>query len=156
VSCFSTSVAGEQKWLHFPTRINIHRNRISRGRSMLMVCTLLWSLKTNSVEGGCIGLSQSSTRSLVGKSEGFIGGLVLVNGPGCSVPICWNHVGRTSRRHDCYSILNLSVKFSTEFHHHYGLRIGVTGLHDKVLEFIKVFIHPWSDSFGNKLWIPVS
>jgi len=25
--------------------------------------------------------------------------------------------------------------------HHYGLRIGVTGFHDEVLEFIKVFIH---------------
>jgi len=25
--------------------------------------------------------------------------------------------------------------------HHYGLQIGVTGFCDKVLEFIKVFIH---------------
>jgi len=25
--------------------------------------------------------------------------------------------------------------------HHYGLQIGVTGFRDKVLEFIKVFIH---------------
>jgi len=140
VSCFSTSVAREWKWLRFPTHINIHRNRVSRGRSMLMVCAPLRSLKLNSIGGGWTGLSWSNTRSLVGRSEGFIGGLVLVNGPGCSVPVCWNNVGRTSRRHGCYSILNLSVKSSMEFHH-YGLWIRVAGFCDKVLEFIKVFIH---------------
>jgi len=105
-----------------------------------MVRAPLWSLKSNSVEGGWTGLSQSNTWSLVGRLEGFISGLVLVNGPGCSVPVCWNRVGRTSRRHGCYSILNLSVKSSMEFHH-YGLWIGVTSFRDKVLEFIKVFIH---------------
>jgi len=105
-----------------------------------MVHTLLWSLKLNSVEGGQTCLSQSNTQSLVGRSEGFIGGSVLVNGPGCSVPVCRNHVGRMSRRHGCYSILDLSVKSLTEFHH-YGLWIRVTGFHDNVLEFIKVFIH---------------
>jgi len=74
-----------------------------------MIRALLWSLKSNSVEGGWTGGSWSDTRSLVGRSEGFIGGSVLINGPGCSVPVRWNHVGRTSRRHGCYSILNLSV-----------------------------------------------
>ena len=140
MSCFSTSVAREQKWLRFPTSVNIHWNRVSGGRSMLMVHALLQSLKSNSVEDGGMGLSQSNTRNLVGRLEGFIGGLVLVNGPGCSVPVCWNHVRRTSRRHGCYSILNLSVKSSMGIHH-YGLWIGVTGFHDEVLEFIEVFIH---------------
>jgi len=74
-----------------------------------MVCTLLQSLKLNSVEGGWTGLSRSNTWNSVGRSEGFIDGSVLVNGPSCSVPVCWNHVGGTSRRHGCYSILNLSV-----------------------------------------------
>jgi len=69
-----------------------------------------------------------------------MGGSVLVNGPGCSVPVCWNHVRRMSRRHGCYSILNLSVESSTEFHY-YSLWIGVAGFHDKVLEFIKVLIN---------------
>jgi len=140
VSCFSTSVARERKWLHFPTSINVHRNRVSRGQSMLVICALLWSLKLNGVEGGWMGRSRSNTWSLVGRSEGFIGGSVLVNGPGCSVPVCWDHVRRTSRRHGCYSILNLSVKSSTGFHH-YGLWIRVTSFRDKVLEFIEVFIH---------------
>ena len=140
VSCFSALLAREWKQLRFPTSVNVHWNRVSGGWSMLMVCTLLQSLKSNSVEGGWTGWSQSNTRSLVGRSESFIGGSVLVNSPGCSVPVHWNHVGRTSRRHGCYSILNLSVKSLTEFHH-YGLWIRVTGFHDKVLEFIKVFIH---------------
>jgi len=140
VSCFSTLVARKWKQLCFPTSINVHRNRVSRGRSMLVVCAPLQSLKLNSVEGGWTGLSQSNTRSSIGRSESFIGGSVLVNGPGYSVPVCWNHVGRTSRRHGCYSILNLSVKSSMEFHH-YGLWIGVTSFCDKVLEFIEVFIH---------------
>jgi len=107
---------------------------------MLVIHALLRSLKLNSVEGGWMGWSQSNTRSLVGRPESFISGSVLVNGPCCSVPVCWNHVRRTSRRHGCYSILNLSVKSLTEFHH-YGLRIRVTSFHDKVLEFIEVFIH---------------
>jgi len=140
VPCFSTSVAREQKWLRFPTSVNIHRNRVSGDRSMLVIRTLLRSLKSNGIEGGCMGWSRSNTQSLVGRPKSFIGGSVLVNGPGCSVPVCWNYVGRTSRRHGCYSILNLSVKSSMEFHH-YGLRIGVTGFRDKVLEFIEVFIH---------------
>jgi len=140
VSCFSASVTRERKQLHFPTSVNIHQNRVSGGRSMLVIRAPLQSLKSNSVEGGWMGQGQSNTRSLVGRSEGFIGGSVLVNGPGCSVPVCWNHVGGMSRRHGCYSILNLSVKSSTEFHH-YGLRIGVTGFCDKVLEFVEVFIH---------------
>jgi len=105
-----------------------------------MVRAPLRSLKLNSVEGGWTGLSRSNARSSVGRLEGFIGGSVLVNGPCCSVPVCWNHVGRTSRGHGCYSILNLSVKSSTEFHH-YGLWIRVTSFRDKVLEFIMVFIH---------------
>jgi len=140
VSCFSTSVTRERKQLCFPTSINIHRNRVSGGWSVLVIRALLWSLKSNSVEGGWMGQGRSNTRSLVGRSEGFIGGSVLVNSPGCSVPVRRNHVGGMSRGHGCYSILNLSVKSSTEFHH-YGLRIGVTGFHDKVLEFIKVFIY---------------
>jgi len=107
---------------------------------MLMVHALLWSLKLNSIEGGWMGLSQSNTWGLIGRLEGFIGGSFLVNGPACSVPVCWNHVRRTSRRHGCYGVLNLRVKSSMEFHH-YGLWIGVTGFCDKVLEFIKVFIH---------------
>ena len=74
-----------------------------------MVHAPLWSLKLNGVEGGWTGRSGSSTRSSVGRPEGFISGSVLVNGPNCSVPVRWNHVGRTSRRHGCYSILNLSV-----------------------------------------------
>jgi len=74
-----------------------------------MVCAPLRSLKSNGVKGGRTGQSRSNTRSSVGRSEGFISGSVLVNGPGCSVPVHWNHVGRTSRRHGCYSILNLSV-----------------------------------------------
>ena len=119
---------------------NIHQNRVSRSRSMLVIFTLLQSMKSNSIEGGRMGLSRSNTWSLVGRPEGLIGGMVLVNGPGCSVPVCRNHVGRTSRRHGCYSILNLRVKSLMEFHH-YGLWIGVTGFPDKVLEFIKVFIH---------------
>jgi len=85
VPCFSASVAREWKQLCFPTSINIHRNRVSRGRSMLVICAPLWSLKSNSVEGGWTGLSRSNTWSLVGRSEGFISGSVLVNGPGCSV-----------------------------------------------------------------------
>ena len=109
VSCFSALVTREQKWLCFPTSINIHRNRVSRGRSMLVICAPLWSLKSNGVEGGWTGRSRSNTRSSVGRSEGFIGGLVLVNGSSCSVPVHWNHVGGMSRRHGCYSILNLSV-----------------------------------------------
>ena len=109
VPCFSTSLAREQKWLRFPTSVNIHRNRVSGDRSMLVIRTLLRSLKSNGIEGGCMGWSRSNTRSLVGRLEAFIGGLVLVNGPGCSIPVHWNHVGRTSRRHGCYSILNLSV-----------------------------------------------
>ena len=60
---------------------------------MLMVRAPLQSLKLNGVEDGWTGWSRSNTWSLVGRSEGFIGGLVLVNGPGCSVPVCWNHVG---------------------------------------------------------------
>jgi len=76
---------------------------------MLMVRAPLRSLKSNSVEGGQMGLSQSNAGGLVGRLENFIGGSVLVNGPCCSVPVCWNHVGGTSRRHGCYSILNLSV-----------------------------------------------
>ena len=109
VSCFSTSVARERKRLHFPTSINIHWNRVYRGRSMLVIRAPLRSLNSNGVEGGWTGWSRSNTRSSVGRSESFIGGSVLVNGPGCSVPVCWNHVRRTSRRHGCYSILNLSV-----------------------------------------------
>jgi len=140
VFCFSVLVAREWKWLCFLTSINIHRNRVSGSRSMLVICTLLRSLKLNSVEGGWMGLSWSNTQSSIGRLEGFIGGSVLVNGPGCSVSVCQNHIGRTFRRHGCYSILNLSVKSSMEFHH-YGLRIGVTGFHDKVLKFIKVFIY---------------
>jgi len=107
---------------------------------MLVVCALLQSLKSNSIEGGWTGLSWSNTQSLVGRLEGFIGGSVLVNGPGCSIPVCWNHVRRTSRRHGCYSILNLRVESLMEFHH-YALQIGVASFRDKVLEFIKVFIH---------------
>jgi len=57
-----------------------------------MVHALLRSLKSNSVEGGWTGQRRSSIRSLVGRSESFVGGLVLVNGPGCSVPVRWNHV----------------------------------------------------------------
>jgi len=76
---------------------------------MLVIQALLQSLKSNSVEGGWTGRSRSDTWSLVGRSEGFIGGSVLVNGPGCSVPVHWNHVGGTSRWYGCYSILNLSV-----------------------------------------------
>jgi len=53
-----------------------------------VIHALLRSLKSNGVEGGWMGLSRSNTRSLVGRSEGFIGGSVLVNGPGCSVPVC--------------------------------------------------------------------
>jgi len=140
VPCFSALVARERKWLHFPTSVNIYWNRVSRSWSMLVICALLRSLKSNSVEGGWTDLRQSNTRRMVGRLESFIGGLVLVNGPGCSVAVCWNHVGGTSRRHGCYSILNLSVKSLMEFHH-YGLRIGVTGFRDKVLEFIEVFIH---------------
>ena len=101
-----------------------------------MVCAPLQSLKFNSIEGGWTGLTQS----LVGKLEGIIGGSFLVNGPGCSIPVSQNHVRRMSRRHGGYSVLNLRVKSSTEFHH-YGLWIGVAGFHDKVLEFIEVFIH---------------
>jgi len=115
VSCFSTLVTRERKRLCIPTSINIHRNRVSMGWSMLVIHTPLQSLKLNSVEGGWTGRSRSNTQSSVGRSEGFIGGSVLVNGPGCSVPVCWNHVRRMSRRHGCYSILNLSVKSSTEF-----------------------------------------
>jgi len=140
VSCLSASVTRERKRLRVPTSINVHWNRISGGRSMLMVRAPLRSLESNSVEGGWTGRSQSDTRSSVGRLEGFVGGSVLVNGPGCSVPVRWNHVGGTSRRHGCYSILNLSVKSSTEFHH-YNLWIGVPGFCDKVLELIKVFIH---------------
>ena len=105
-----------------------------------MVRALLWSLKSNGVKGGWMGRRRSSIRSSVGRLESFIGGSVLVNGPGCSVPVHLNHVEGMSRRHGCYGILNLSVKSSTEFHH-YGLWIGVTGFCDKVLEFIEVFIH---------------
>ena len=138
--CFSASVARERKWLCFPTSVNIHWNRVSGSWSMLVICTLLWSLKSNSVEHGWTGLSWNNTQSLVGRSECFIGGSVLVNGPGCSVPVCRNHVGRTSRRHGCYSILDLSVESSTEFHH-YSLWIGVARFCDKVLEFIEVLIN---------------
>jgi len=92
VSCLSTSVAQEREWLCFPTSINVHRNRVSGGRSVLMVCTPLRSLKSNSVEGGWTGQSRSNTQSSVGRLEGFISSLVLVNGPGCSVPVHWNHV----------------------------------------------------------------
>jgi len=92
VSYFSASVAQERKQLHFPTSVNVHRNRVSRGRSMLMVRAPLRSLKLNGVEGGWTGQSRSNTRSSVGRSESFIGGSVLVNGPGCSVPVHWNHV----------------------------------------------------------------
>jgi len=109
VSCLSALVTRERKQLCFPTSINIHRNRVSGGRSMFMIRTLLRSLKLNGVERGWTGRSWSNTQSLVGRSECFIGGLVLVNGPGCSVPVRWNHVRGTSRRHGCYSILNLSV-----------------------------------------------
>jgi len=105
-----------------------------------VICAPLRSMKSNAVEGGWTGWSRRNAQSLVGRSENFIGGSVLVNGPGCSVPVHWNHVGRTSRRHGCYSILNLSVKSLTEIHH-YGLWIGVTSFHDEVLEFIKVFIY---------------
>jgi len=59
---------------------------------MLVICTPLLSLKSNSVEGGWTGGSQSNTWSLVGRSEGFIGGSVLVNGSNCSLPVHWNHV----------------------------------------------------------------
>jgi len=76
---------------------------------MLVIRAPLWSLNSNSVEGGWMGRSQSNTQSSVGRSECFIGGLVLVNGSGYSVPVHWNHVGGMSRRHGCYSILNLSV-----------------------------------------------
>jgi len=145
VPCFSTSVAREWKWLHFKTSVNIHWSRVSGGWSVLVICPLLRSLKSNGVEGGWMGQSQSNTQSLVGRPETFVGGSVLVNGPGCSVPVHWNHVGRMSRRHGCYSILNLSVKSLTEFHH-YALWIGVTSFRDKVLEFIEVFIH------GATLW----
>ena len=69
VSCFSTSVAREQKWLCLPISVNVHRNRVSRGRTVLMVCAPLWSLKSNSVEGEWTGLSRSNTWSLVGRSE---------------------------------------------------------------------------------------
>ena len=140
MSCFSALVAREWKQLHFLTSVNVHQNRVSGGWSVLVICAPLWSLKSNGVKGGWTGWSRSNTRSSVGRSESFIGGSVLVNGPSCSVPVCWNHVGGTSRRHGCYSILNLSVKSSTEFHH-YGLQIGVTGFRDKVLEFVEVFIH---------------
>jgi len=99
VSCFSTSVAREWKWLHFLTSINIHWNRVSGGWSMLVVCAPLRSLKSNGVEGGWTGWSRSNTRSLVRRSEGFIGGSVLVNGSSCSVPVHWNHVRGMSRRH---------------------------------------------------------
>jgi len=101
VPWFSASVAREWKWLRFPTSVNIHQNRVSGSQSMLVVCTPLWSLKSNSIEGGQMGLTQSSTQSLVGRPESLISGSVLVNGPGCSIPVCWNHVGRTSRRHGC-------------------------------------------------------
>jgi len=92
VSCLSTSVAREWERLCFLTSINVHRNRVSGGWSMLMVCALLWSLKSNGVEGGWMGQSRSNTRSSVGRLKGFISSSVLVDGPGCSVPVHWNHV----------------------------------------------------------------
>ena len=85
VPCFSASVARERKWLCFLTSINIHQNRVSGGWSMLVIHAPLWSLKSNSVEGGWMGRRWSNTRSAVGRLESFIGGSVLVNGPGCSV-----------------------------------------------------------------------
>jgi len=104
VSCFSASVARERKQLRFLTSVNIHQNRVSGGRRVAVICAPLQSLKLNGVEGGWTGRSRSNTQSLVGRLESFIGGLVLVNGPVCSVPVCWNHVGGTSRRHGCYSM----------------------------------------------------
>ena len=47
-----------------------------------MIRAPLQSLKLNSVEDGWTGRNWSNTWSLVGRPEGFIGGSVLVNGPG--------------------------------------------------------------------------
>ena len=55
---------------------------------MLVIRALLQSLKSNGVEGGWTGRSQSNTRSLVGRSEGFIGGSLLVNSSCCCQGPC--------------------------------------------------------------------
>ena len=76
----------------------------------------------------------------MGRTEGSVGSLVLIDMDSRFIPRFWVEVIQPSSSHCGYRICNSRVQPSLEFDH-YGLRIRVPGVRDEVSEVVEVVVN---------------